>query len=370
MSGGKQGLGRQIQSALMTGVSYMLPFVIGGGILIALGFMFGGYQVPSVEPYGSTFSSTIFWLGKGAFGFMVPIVAAYIAYGIADKPGIAVGMLGGFLAGDPWNVGQASGFIGGIIAGLLAGYIVLLLKRIRLPRHFESIVPTLIIPLVGMILEGLIMFYVVGAPLAALTAALTNWLNGLAGGSAILLGIIQGCMLAFDMGGTVNKVAYAFALAAMDAQNFAPMAANFVGSMTPPLGIALAVIISNRLGMHRWTGEERSSGNLVGLFTGAIAMVTEYAIPYAVADPLRVIPALMGGSAVGCALSYAFGLTMLAPHGGLFVVFALNNVPLFFVALLIGALVTAALLLVLKKRVNPEDEVESEGFADDEDDEE
>jgi PTS system fructose-specific IIC component len=370
MASEKQSVGRQIQSALLTGVSYMLPFVIGGGILIALGFLLGTYQVPSVEPYGSTFASTVFWLGKGAFSYMVPIVAAFIAYGIADKPAIAVGMLGGFLAGDPWGVGQASGFIGGIIAGILAGYIVLLLKKIKLPKGFESIVPTLIIPVVGMLIEGCLMFYVIGAPLSALTAALTAWLNGLAGGSAILLGIVQGCMLAFDMGGTVNKVAYAFALAAMDANNFAPMAANFIGSMTPPLGIALAVLISNKMGLHKWNAEEKSSGSIIGLFTGAIAMVTEYAIPYAVADPLRVIPALMAGSATGCALSYAFGLTMMAPHGGLFVLFALNNVPLFLLALVIGALVTTVLLLALKKKVDPEDEVEYLDDDDDEDDEE
>lgn len=363
----KQSVGRQIQSALLTGVSYMLPFVIGGGVLIALGFLFGTYEVPNVEPYGSTFASTIFWLGKGAFSYMVPIVAAYIAYAIADKPGIAVGMLGGYLAGDPWGIGQASGFIGGIIAGLLAGYIVLLLKKIKLPKSLQSIVPTLIIPVVGMLIEGCLMVYVIGAPLASLTSALTDWLNNLAGGSAIVLGIIQGCMLAFDMGGTVNKVAYAFALAAMDAENYAPMAANFIGSMTPPLGIALAIILSNQMHLHKWTGEERSSGNLVGLFTGAFAMITEYAIPYAVADPLRVIPCLMAGSAVGCAMSYAFGLTMMAPHGGLFVLFALNNVPLFLLSLIVGAAVTCALLLIVKKPVDPEDEIV---YEDDEDDEE
>lgn len=351
----------------MTGVSYMLPFVIGGGILIALGFLLGTYEVTSIEPYGSTFASTVFWLGKAAFSFMVPIVAGYIAFGIADKPAIAVGMVGGYLAGDPWGVGQASGFIGGIIAGLLAGYIVMFLKKIKLPKGFESIVPTLIIPVVGMLLEGLIMFYIVGAPLAALTTALTDWLNGLAGGSAILLGIIQGCMLAFDMGGTVNKVAYAFALAAMDAENYMPMAANFVGSMAPPLGIAIAILVSNGMNLHKWTGEEKSSGNIVGLFTGAFAMVTEYAIPYAVSDPFRVIPSLMVGSAVGCALSYAFGLTMMAPHGGLFVLFALNNPLLFLVALLVGACITAALLLVLKKPVDPEDEIDYSAIDDDDD---
>lgn len=351
-----QGIGKQVQKALLTGVSFMLPFVISGGVLIALGFLLGGYNVPSVEPYGSTFASTVFWLGKAAFAFMVPVVAAYIAYGIADRPGIAVGMVGGWMATDPWSIGQASGFIGGIVAGIIAGYLALSLRRIRLPEALGSLVPTLIIPVLGVGLEGLIMFYVVGAPLAALTAFLTELLNGLSGGSAIILGIVQGCMLAFDMGGTVNKVAYAFALGAMDAQNYAPMAANFIGSMTPPLGIAAAVMISRRLNLHRFTGEEKANGSVVGLFTGTFAMITEYAIPYAVSDPLRTIPALMAGSAVGCSLSYVFGLTMMAPHGGLFVLFALNNVPLFLLALGVGGAVTAATLLLLRREVSPEEE--------------
>lgn len=359
-----KSFGKQLQDALLTGVSYMLPYVIGGGVLIALGFLFGGYQVPSVQPYGSTFASTTFWLGKVAFGFMVPIVAGYIAYGIADRPGIAVGMVGGWLATDPWAVGQASGFIGGIIAGIIAGYLVNALKKCPMPTALKSIVPTLIIPVLGIWIEGLVMFYIVGAPLAALTAALTGFLNGLSGGNLVLLGIIQGCMLAFDMGGTVNKVAYAFALAAMDASNYMPMAANFVGSMAPPLGIALAIIISKKIGKKKFNKEESSNGNLVGLFVGAFSMITEYAIPYAVADPLRVIPALMIGSAVGCSMSYLMGLTMMAPHGGLFVLFALNNVGGFLIALLVGGLVTAACLLLFKKDVTPEEEEEEEALED------
>jgi len=351
--------GKELQDALLTGVSYMLPFVIGGGVLIALGFLLGGYLIPN-DAYGSSFASTVFWLGKVAFGFMVPVVAAYIAYGIADKPGIAVGMVGGWMATDPWGVGQASGFIGAIIAGLIAGYLVNALKKIPLPTILKSLLPTLIIPVFGILIEGVLMFYVIGSPLAALTSALTAFLSGLSGGNLIVLGIIQGCMLAFDMGGTVNKVAYAFALAAMDAANYMPMAANFVGSMAPPLGIAIAIIVSKKMHVRKFHAEEASNGNLVGLFVGAFSMITEYAIPYAVADPLRVIPSLMAGSAVGCALSYAFGLTMMAPHGGLFVLFALNNVPLFLVALLAGGLVSAACLLALKKNVTDEEEAEAE----------
>ncbi len=280
----------EIKGALLTGVSYMLPFVIAGGILIALGFAIGGYDIPnSVEEYGN-FASTIFWLGKKAFALMVPVLGAYVAYSIADKPGIAVGMVGGALADM-----QGSGFLGALIAGIIAGYLVNLLKKINLPMALKSLLPTLIIPIIGVGAIGLIMVYVIGTPLSALTTALTDMLNSLGTGNLVLLGIIQGCMLAFDMGGPCNKVAYAFALAAMDAGNYMPMAANFIGSMAPPLAI------------------------------------------------------LMAGSAVGCALSYVFGLTMRAPHGGLFVLFALNNALLFIVALLIAGAVSAALLILLRK---------------------
>lgn len=200
----------EIKGALLTGVSYMLPFVIAGGILIALGFAIGGYDIPnSVEEYGN-FASTIFWLGKKAFALMVPVLGAYVAYSIADKPGIAVGMVGGALADM-----QGSGFLGALIAGIIAGYLVNLLKKINLPMALKSLLPTLIIPIIGVGAIGLIMVYVIGTPLSALTTALTDMLNSLGTGNLVLLGIIQGCMLAFDMGGPCNKVAYAFALAAM-----------------------------------------------------------------------------------------------------------------------------------------------------------
>lgn len=340
---------REIQQALLTGVSYMLPFIISGGILIALGFAFGGYLIPN-DPYGSSFASTTFWLGKVAFGLMLPVLGAYIAYAIADRPGIVVGMVGAWMCTDPWGVGQSSGFLGALIAGIIAGYLTNLIKRIPLPEKLRSLLPTLIVPLLGVWGIGLIMFYIIGAPLAAMTTGLTSFLNGLGTGNLIILGIVQGCMLAFDMGGTVNKVAYAFALAAMDANNFMPMAANFIGSMAPPLGIAIAMLINKK----KFTENER--GSLVGLFVGAFAMITEYAIPIATADPIRVIPSLMVGSAVGCALSYAFGLTMRAPHGGLFVLFALNKPILFILALIIAGFVTAGMLLLLKKDAPVEEE--------------
>lgn len=339
---------QDIKEALLAGVSYMLPFVISGGVLIALGFLIGGYDIPSSVSQGGNFASTIFWLGKAAFGLMVPILAGYVSYSIADKPGIAVGMVGGWMATDPWGLGQASGFLGGLIAGIIAGYLTNALKKIPLPNSLRSLLPTLIIPFVGVAAIGLLMFYVIGSPIAAVTGALTDFLNSMGTGNMLLLGIIQGCMLAFDMGGPCNKVAYAFALAAMDTGNFMPMAANFVGSMTPPLGIAIAVLVSKA----KFTQTDRDA--VPGLLAGAFAMITEFAIPFAAANPLSVIPSLMAGSAVGCALSYAFGLTMQAPHGGLFVLFALNNVVLFLVALLVGGLVTAGVLLLLKKPVEQE----------------
>ena len=344
---------KNIQSALLTGVSYMLPFVISGGILIAIGFLIGGYNVPNDGTYGFSFASTVFWLGKAAFSLMVPVLGAYVAYSIADKPGICVGMVGGWMATDPWGLGQGSGFLGALIMGIIAGYLVNLLKKIPVPTSLKSLLPTLIIPVIGVLAVGCIYFYIIGGPISALTTTLTNFLASLGTGNLIILGLIQGCMLAFDMGGPCNKVAYAFALAAMDAGNYMPMAANFVGSMTPPLGIAIAVLIAK----NKFTKADR--GAVPGLFAGAFAMITEFAIPFAAADPGRVIPSIMAGSAVGCALSYVFGLTMRAPHGGLFVLFALNNVVLFLVALLVGGAVTAALLVVLKKPVTEQAEAEA-----------
>lgn len=336
---------KEIQEALMTGVSYMLPLVIAGGILIAIGFALGGYDIPNSVGYGENFASTLFWLGKASFGLMVPFLGAYVAYSIADKPGLAVGLVGGWMATDPWGLGQASGFLGGLIAGIIAGYLVNLLKKIPLPAALRSLLPTLIIPVLGVTIIGCLMFYVIGTPIAALTNALTSFLDNMGTGNLLVLGIIQGCMLAFDMGGPFNKVAYAFALAAMDTGNFMPMAANFVGSMTPPLGLAISILISK----NRY--DEEAKASVPGLFAGAFGMITEFAIPFAAADPLRVIPSLMAGSAVGCALSYMFGLTMRAPHGGLFVVFALNNVVMFLVALLVGSAVTALVLMILKKPI-------------------
>ena len=341
---------KEIQEALLTGVSYMLPFVISGGLLVAIGFLLGGYNIPNDVAMGGNFASTVFWLGKAAFGLMVPILGAYTAYSIADKPGIAPGMIAGWMATDPWGLNQASGFLGGLIGGIIAGYLVVLLKKIPMPAALRSLLPTLIIPLLGVAAMGLIMVYVVGGPIAAVTNALTDMLNSLGTGNLVLLGIIQGCMLAFDMGGPCNKVAYAFALAAMDTGNYLVMGANFVGSITPPLGIALAILFKK----SRFTKAER--GSLAGLFAGAVGMITEFAIPFAASDPIKVIPSLMAGSAVGCTLSYLLGLTIQAPHGGLFVMFAMNSPLNFILASVVGALVTAAILVALKKDAVEEEE--------------
>ena len=341
---------KEIQEALLTGVSYMLPFVISGGLLVAIGFLLGGYNIPNDVAMGGNFASTVFWLGKAAFGLMVPILGAYTAYSIADKPGIAPGMIAGWMATDPWGLNQASGFLGGLIGGIIAGYLVVLLKKIPMPAALRSLLPTLIIPLLGVAAMGLIMVYVIGGPIAAVTNALTDMLNSLGTGNLVLLGIIQGCMLAFDMGGPCNKVAYAFALAAMDTGNYLVMGANFVGSITPPLGIALAILFKK----SRFTKAER--GSLAGLFAGAVGMITEFAIPFAACDPIKVIPSLMAGSAVGCTLSYLLGLTIQAPHGGLFVMFAMNSPLNFILASVVGALVTAAILVALKKDAVEEEE--------------
>lgn len=329
---------REIQEALLSGVSYMLPFVISGGILIAAGFALGGYDIPTSVPEFGNLASTLFWVGKKAFALMCPVLAAYVAYSIADKPGICAGMVGGFMADY-----QGSGFLGALIAGIIAGYIVVQLKKIQLPFSVRSLLPTLIIPLCSVAVMGLIMVYLIGGPIASLNLFLQNFLNGLQGSGLLILGIIQGCMLAFDMGGPCNKVAYAFAIAASQAGNWSPMSANFVASMSPPLGIAIACLLAK----NKFTKEERAA--VPGLFAGAFSMITEFAIPFAAADPIRVIPSLMAGSAVGATLSYIFGLTMNAPHGGLFVFFLCNNIFLFLLALLVGGLVTAACLAFLKK---------------------
>ena len=327
---------KEIKSALLSGVSYMLPFVVAGGILVAIGFAGGGAVEVTLQEEG--FWSRIFWWGKDAFALMIPIFAAYVAYSIGDKPALAAGMVSGVLADD-----VGGGFLAAIVGGLIAGYLVKALKKLPIPAMLRSLMPTVIIPVISVCVMGFIMEIVIGQPFAILNKAMLDFLSSMDGSSLIILGIIQGAMLAFDLGGPVNKAAYAFALATMEAGNYAPMAANFIASMVPPLAIGLAMIIAK----NKFTEEEKAS--TPGCIIGAFAMVSEFAIPFAAGKPLFYVPRFVAGGAVGAALSYAFGLTMQAPHGGLFVAPLCNNVLLFLVALAIGTAVSTALIVAFKK---------------------
>jgi len=329
---------------LMTGVSFMLPFVTAGGLLIALAFALGGIYAGD-DAHQGTLAWSLFQIGaKAGFTLMVPALAGYIAYSIADRPGIAPGMIGGLVAAN-----LNAGFLGGIIAGFIAGYGVAALNRfIRLPRNLEGLKPVLILPVLGTLLVGLALMYVFGQPVADLLAWLTAWLRGMQGGSALLLGLLLGGMMAFDMGGPVNKAAYAFATGLIASQVYTPMAAAMVAGMTPPLGIALATWVFR----NRFTAEERGSATAAGML--GLAFVTEGAIPYAARDPLRTIPALMIGSAVAGAISMTAGVELKAPHGGIFVLLipnAVTHLINYVVALVVGIVTTAIALRLLKKPV-------------------
>ncbi len=328
----------------MTGVSFMLPFVVAGGLLIALAFALGGIYV-----YDDAHKGTIGWVlfqvgAKAGFALMLPALAGYIAYSIADRPGIAPGMIGGLLAG---TVG--AGFLGAIAAGFIAGYSVHWLNRaIRLPRGLDGLKPVLILPLLGAAIVGVLMMMVIGAPMAAVMGALTEWLKGLQTGSAVLLGIILGAMMAFDMGGPVNKAAYVFSTTLIASGVANPMAAAMAAGMTPPLGIALACWLFK----NRFTAEEREASKASAVL--GLAFITEGAIPFVARDPLRVIPACMLGSAAAGGLSMAWNIGLQAPHGGIFVLAipnAVNHVVLYAAAILAGSVVTALALGLFKKRV-------------------
>jgi fructose PTS system EIIBC or EIIC component len=338
---------KDLQRHLLTGVSYMIPFVVPGGILIALGFLFGGIYVYE----GEGFAAQLFFLGQDAFGLMVAALAGYIAYSISDRPGIAPGFVGGIVAS---RIG--AGFLGGILAGLLAGYLVQGIKAIKVPSWLRSLMPVLIIPLLGSAAIGLLMVYVIGGPVAWLNTTLGNFLNHIGTGSALLLGALIGGMMALDMGGPINKAAYFFALGvAESAGNWGPVAAAMVGGMVPPLAIAFAILISK----NKFTKTER--GGLAGCFIGSATFITEFAIPYAAADPARVLPSIIVGSAVGSAFSMLVGVDMMAPHGGLFVL-PLSNKPLLFVlSIILGGIAGALMLVAIKPKVSEEmEEAEAE----------
>lgn len=350
--GGKESIGHQIYKHLMNGVSHMLPFVVGGGILIAIAFLIDGFSVdlnslPADQRanFGTITQGAALFKGIGgtAFGFMLPILAGFIAMSIADRPGLAVGFVGGSIAAN-----GTSGFLGALVAGFVAGYIVNLLKKIfsKLPESLDGVKPVLLYPLLGIFLIGVIMQFVVEPPIGALNTAINNGLNGLNGASAVVLGVLLGGMMAIDMGGPVNKAAYVFGTASMAAGNYNIMAAVMIGGMVPPLAIALATIFFK----NKFTAEERKAGPTN--FIMGLSFITEGAIPFAASDPLHVLPACAVGSAVAGGLSMAFGCTLMAPHGGIFVVPTIGNPLMYLVALVIGSFIACGLLGLLKKKVS------------------
>ncbi len=347
----KEGAGRQLYKHLMNGVSHMLPFVVGGGILIAIAFLIDGFGVDinslteaergnfgSITPAAAMFKS----IGDIAFGFMLPILAGFIAMSIADRPGLAVGFVGGAIAAN-----GTSGFLGALAAGFIAGYAVRGLMKIteKLPKALDGIRPVLIYPLFGILIAGLVMTYIIEPVIGVLNTALNNGLSGMSGVSGILLGIIVAGMMAIDMGGPFNKASYAFGIASIAAGNYNIMAAVMIGGMVPPCAIALATLLFK----NKFTAEERKNGSTN--FVMGLGFITEGAIPYAAADPLRVIPACIIGSGVAGALSMAFNCTLMAPHGGIFVFPVVGNAVMYLVSLVVGTVVGAVLLGVLKKEV-------------------
>jgi fructose PTS system EIIBC or EIIC component len=371
---GGVGWGTRLRQILLTGVSYMIPFVAAGGLLIALGFLFGGYAIAN-KPDGGTESfahmyalnnslwnlppggflqylgAVLFSLGGLAFSFLVPALAGYIAFAIADRPGIAPGFTAGAVA-----VFVGAGFIGGIVGGLIAGFAALWISKSKVPQWFRGLMPVVIIPLFASLIVGLLMFMLLGRPLAALTSGLTNWLTGMSGTSAILLGVILGLMMCFDLGGPVNKAAYAFATAGLTAAttaSFEIMAAVMAAGMVPPLAMALATFVRPQL----FSEPERENGRAAVLL-GA-CFISEGAIPFAAADPFRVIPSMMFGGAITGALCMAAGVTSRAPHGGIFVFFAIGQLLWFIVAIIVGSVAGAIAVIAAKEFIKPT--VEAEG---------
>ncbi len=351
--GAKLGWGKRIQQAIMTGVSYMIPFVAAGGLLIALAFLFGGYDVdPSVATSNTLFDlpeqglmyylgAVMMAVGGAAFSFLVPALSGYIAYALAGRPGIAPGFVGGTVA-----VAVGAGFIGGLITGLIAGFVAMWIGSFKVPRWLAGLMPVVIIPLLATLVTGGLMYLLLGRPLAALTTGLTEWLNGLSGGSAILLGIVLGLMMCFDLGGPVNKAAYLFATAGLSANTdaaFQIMAAVMAAGMVPPLAMALSTTLRPKL----YTEPELENGRAAWLL-GA-SFISEGAIPFAAADILRVVPSMMLGGAVTGALIMALEVGSRAPHGGIFVLFAITNVLGFLIALVAGTVVAALAVTFAKE---------------------
>lgn len=357
--------GDRLRTYLMSGVSYMVPFVAAGGLLIALSFAIGGYEIADAKSVADHFvwgqadswAALLNQIGSAAFGFLVPVLAGYIAYGMADRPALVPGFVGGAIA-----LTVDAGFLGGLVAGLLAGAVVMAIQRVPVHATLRGIMPVLVIPLIASAVVGFLMFIVVGKPIAALQSALTDWLNGLSGSNAVILGVVLGLMMCFDMGGPLNKVAYAFAvggLADPTDGSLKVMAAVMAAGMVPPLAMALATTVRKKL----FTKTERENGRAAWVL-GA-SFITEGAIPFAAADPLRVIPSVMAGGAVTGALSMAFGCTLRAPHGGIFVVPLIGEPFLYLLAIAAGTLVATALVVLLKgaRRTVPVPADEAEATA-------
>lgn len=350
-SGKSSGIGHRIYTQLMNGVSHMLPFVVGGGILIALAFLIDGLCVDmnalsaadrgnfgTITPVAAQLKT----IGNLAFGLMLPVLAGYIGEAIGDRPALAVGFVGGLMAAN-----GKSGFLGALVAGFVSGYLILLLRKLcdKLPEALEKIAPVLIYPVFGILGIGLLMNFAVEPIMGAINTALNNGLTGMGGSSKIVLGLILGGMMAIDMGGPFNKAAYVFGTAAIAAGNYDIMAAVMIGGMTPPCAIALATLLFK----NKFTKSEREAGPTN--FVMGLAFITEGAIPYAAADPLHVLPSCIVGSAVAGALSMVFGCTLMAPHGGIFVFPVVGNALMYLVALVVGTVISAVLLGVLKKKV-------------------
>lgn len=345
------GMGHKLYTQLMNGVSHMLPFVVGGGILIALAFLIDGLCVDvnslseemranfgSITPVAAVFRQ----IGNLAFGFMLPVLAGFIAESIADRPGLALGFVGGMIAAN-----GTSGFLGAFVAGFLAGYVIVLLRKVfaKLPEAIEKLAPVLLYPFFGILITGLIMLFVVEPPIGALNTALNTALTNMGGTSKILLGIIVAGMMSIDMGGPFNKAAYVFGTASIAAGNYDIMAAVMIGGMVPPCAIALATLLFK----NKFTKQERESGPVN--FIMGLAFITEGAIPFAASDPARVIPSCVIGAGLAGALSMAFGCTLMAPHGGIFVFPVVDHAIMYFVALVVGTVAGALLLGILKKKV-------------------
>lgn len=370
---GKEGIGHQIYKHLMSGVSHMLPFVIGGGILIAIAFLLDDFTIdPGNFGMNTPIAAFFKTVGGVAFGLMLPVLAGYIAYSIADRPGLAVGFVGGMLASTGNSIVEfqstysgglqgylantvfnasgttVSGFLGALAAGFVAGYIVLLLKKLfsKLPESLEGIKPTLLYPVLGIFIMGALMLFVFNPVIGVVNDALANLLNSMGSSSKIILGLVLGGMMAIDMGGPINKAAYVFGTMAIAQGNYDIMAAVMIGGMVPPIGIALATTFFK----SRFTKAERQSG--ISNYVMGLAFITEGAIPFAASDPLHVIPATAIGAAAAGALSMMFNCTLMAPHGGIFVFPVVGNWPMYLVSLLAGSVVTMLLLALLKKPIN------------------